>query len=102
MSQYLNSDDLSGMTAMVHQYDRNPGKGESIVTAIAQPDTAWVAAEALSLARTRATSVNVATNPRPVIYAHRDRYRDQNDAASIKAAPTNVSVSPNIPPRTFI
>lgn len=102
MSQYLNSDDLSGLTAMVHQYDRNPGKGESLVTAIAQPDTALVAAEALSLARTRAVSVNVATNPRPVIYAHRDAYRDQNDAASINAAPTNVQVSPNIPPRTFI
>lgn len=102
MSQYLNSDDLSGLTAMVHQFDRNPGRGESIVTALAQPDTALVAAEALSLARARASSVNVATNPRPVIYAHRDSYRDQNDAASITPAPTNVDVTPNIPPQPFI
>ena len=102
MSQYLNSDDLSGMTAQVHQFDRNPGRGESITSAIADPDTAMVAAEALSLANARASSVDVATNPRPVIYAHRDAYRDMMDAASINPAPTNVDVTPNIPPRPFI
>lgn len=75
--------DRPGLTYQVHQYDRNPGRGESLLAAIAQPSTAAVTAENHSLARARATGVTTPHNPRPDVPAHRDRYRDEQDTASI-------------------
>jgi hypothetical protein len=75
--------DRPGMTHQVRQFDRNPGRGETILTAVASPSDSAVQAEADSLTRARATGVDAPRNPRPDVYAHRDYYKEQLEATSI-------------------
>ena len=72
-----------GMTHQVRQFDRNPGRGETILTAVAQPSDLAVHAEEDSLQRARETGVDEPRNPRPDVYAHRDYYKEQQEATSI-------------------
>lgn len=72
-----------GMTHQVRQFDRNPGRGETILTAVATPADLAVEAEEDSLERARATGVSAPRNPRPDVYAHRDYYKQQQEATSI-------------------
>lgn len=72
-----------GMTHQVRQFDRNPGRGETILTAVATPSDTAIEAEEDSLARARATGVDEPSNPRPEVYAHRDYYKEQQEATSI-------------------
>ena len=72
-----------GMTQQIRQFDRNPGRGETILTAVATPSDNAVQAENDSLARARATGINPPRNPRPDVYAHRDYYKEQQEATSI-------------------
>lgn len=83
----------TNLTAQVHQFDRNPGHGESVLTALADPSSAAVAGEAWSLAKTRDPIVldehgdrvrgYVSTpNPAPLLPQNRDAFRDANDSAS--------------------
>jgi hypothetical protein len=72
-----------GMTHQVRQFDRNPGRGETILTAVASPSDHAVQSENDSLTRARATGVAVPRNPRPNVYAHRDYYKEQQEATSI-------------------
>lgn len=73
-----------GLTHLVRQYDRNPGKGESILTATASPSAAAVAAEAASLADAQETGVDVPSTTRAEMTSHNDAYRNFFDATSIK------------------
>ncbi|ACH62117.1 hypothetical protein MYRNA_116 [Mycobacterium phage Myrna] len=83
MSMY----DRPKLTHQIRQFDRNPGKGESILSAVAQPSAAAVVAENNSLQRARETGVDEPRNPRPEVYAHRDYYRNEFDSISIKKRP---------------
>lgn len=82
MSQY----DRPKLTHQIRQFDRNPGRGETILTAVASPSPKALQAENDSLARSNAVS-DVPRNPRPEVYAHRDYYRDENDSRSIHKRP---------------
>ena len=85
----------SGRTHLVRQYDRNPGQGETILSAVATPSTAAVAAEAASLAAIR-DKVNwrnaqgnivktlTPSTARAEMTGHDDAYRDFFDSTSIK------------------
>lgn len=79
--------DRPKLTHQVRQFDRNPGRGETILTAVAQPSAAAVTAENESLQRSRDTGVDVPSNPRPEVFAHRDYYRNEQDSASIFKRP---------------
>lgn len=72
-----------GMTHQVRQFDRNPGRGETILTAVATPSDTAVEAEEDSLDRARATGIDEPANPRPEVYAHRDYYKEMMEATSI-------------------
>lgn len=72
-----------GMTQQIRQFDRNPGRGETILTAVAEPSEQALQAENDSLARAIATGVDEPRNPRPDVYAHRDYYKEQLEATSI-------------------
>jgi len=72
-----------GMTHQIRQFDRNPGRGETILTAVAQPSELALQAENDSLQRARDTGVDEPRNPRPEVYAHRDYYKEQQEATSI-------------------
>ena len=72
-----------GMTHQVRQFDRNPGRGETILTAVATPSETALEAENDSKARAIATGVDEPSNPRPNVYAHRDYYKEQLEATSI-------------------
>lgn len=72
-----------GMTHQVRQFDRNPGRGETILTAVATPSDQALQAENDSLTRARATGVHTPRNPRPNVYAARDYYKEQMEATSI-------------------
>lgn len=69
-------------TAQVHQFDRNPGRGESLLHALADPSPTAVSSEAAVTARQVATGVAHPRNAAPDPYAHRDAVRNANDAAS--------------------
>ena len=72
-----------GMGHQIRQFDRNPGRGESILTAVATPSDTALQAEQDSITRAIATGVDAPRNPRPEVYAHRDYYREQMDSTSI-------------------
>ncbi len=73
-------------TAQVHQFDRNPGRGESILHAIADPPPTAVEAEQAIEEKFRQTADTRGINPAPSAVAHRDAIRDANDTASIGPA----------------
>lgn len=75
--------DRPGMTHQIRQFDRNPGRGESVLTAVANPSDTALEAENDSLDRAIATGVDAPANPRPEVYAHRDYYKEQLEATSI-------------------
>lgn len=75
--------DRPKLTWMVRNYDRNPGRGETILTAVAEPSPDALTAENHSLARARDTGVDAPVNPRPVQPFHRDRYKETLEASSI-------------------
>jgi len=75
--------DRPGMTHQIRQFDRNPGRGETILTAVATPSDLALQAEEDSLDRARDTGVDEPRNPRPDVYAHRDYYKEQQEATSI-------------------
>lgn len=75
--------DRPGATHQVRQFDRNPGRGESILTAVATPSDTALQAENDSLTAARATGVTTPRNPRPDMYAARDYYKEQQEATSI-------------------
>lgn len=79
--------DRPKLTWQTRQFDRNPGRGETILTAVADPSAEALTAENNSLARARATGVAHSMNPRPNVYAHRDYYRNTQDSASIRKRP---------------
>lgn len=79
--------DRPKLTHQVRQFDRNPGRGETILTAVADPSEAALTAENNSLARARDTGVDEPMNPRPEVFAHRDYYRNDQDSASIRKRP---------------
>ena len=79
--------DRPKLTHQVRQFDRNPGQGETILTAVAGPSPKAVQAENDSLQRARETGVDVPSNPRPNECAHRDYYRNTQDSASIRKRP---------------
>ncbi len=72
-----------GQTHQIRQFDRNPGRGETILTAVADPSEKALEAELDSLERARETGVDAPRNPRPEVYAHRDYYKEQLEATSI-------------------
>lgn len=73
-----------GLTHMVRQYDRNPGRGETILTATASPSAKAVQAENNSLAAARATGVANPSTTRAEMTNHHDAYRNFFDSTSIK------------------
>lgn len=75
--------DRPKLTWMVRQFDRNPGRGETILTAVAEPSPEALTAENASLARARATGVDTPGNPRPNQPFHRDHYKDMLEATSV-------------------
>jgi hypothetical protein len=75
--------DRPGMTQQIRQFDRNPGRGETILTAVAEPSDTALQAENDSLALAIASGVDAPRNPRPDVYAHRDYYKEQLEATSI-------------------
>ena len=95
----------------VHQFDRNPGRGESLLHALAVPPATAVSAEtradtlskngyagAESAGVTKrpasgSTYTVAGTNPGPKQNKHVDAYKDQNDTASIQGpgAPTGLT-----------
>lgn len=79
--------DRPKLTHQVRQFDRNPGRGETILTAVATPSAKAVQAENDSLQRARETGVETPSNPRPDVFAHRDYYRNANDSTSIRKRP---------------
>lgn len=79
--------DRPKLTHQIRQFDRNPGRGETILTAVADPSDKALEAENDSLQRARDTGVDTPSNPRPVVFAHRDYYRDTQDSASIHKRP---------------
>lgn len=79
--------DRPKLTHQIRQFDRNPGRGETILTAVANPSPKALEAENESLDRARATGVDVASNPRPEVFAHRDYYRNEQDSRSIRKRP---------------
>lgn len=79
--------DRPKLTHQVRQYDRNPGRGETILTAVATPSAKALQAENDSLQRARETGVDEPSNPRPNAFAHRDYYRNENDSTSIRKRP---------------
>jgi hypothetical protein len=83
MSMY----DLPKLTQQIRQFDRNPGQGETILTAVASPSAAALEAENNSLERAIATGVTHPYNAAPPAYANRDEYRNQQDSASIYKRP---------------
>lgn len=86
--------DRPGLTWQIRQFDRNPGRGETILTAVADPSAAAVTAEDASIAAAQATGVTHPMNPRPDVYANRDYYRDEQDSASIRKR-TDLEDNPN-------
>lgn len=79
--------DRPKLTHQIRQFDRNPGRGETILSAVAQPSPAAVTAENNSLQRARNTGVTHPMNPRPDVFAHRDYIRNENDSHSIQKRP---------------
>lgn len=79
--------DRPKLTHQVRQFDRNPGRGETILTAVATPSPKALQAENDSLQRARNTGHYPPSNPRPDVYAHRDYYRNEQDSHSIKKRP---------------
>lgn len=79
--------DRPNLTAQIRQFDRNPGRGETILTAVANPSAAALESENNSLARARATGVTHPFNVAPPAYAHRDAIRNQSDSNSINKRP---------------
>jgi hypothetical protein len=75
-------DDQFRLADQVHQYDRNPGRGESTLHALAFPPATAVAAVTSSEAKAIATGDTRHLNVAPDPLAHRDAIRDQNDSAS--------------------
>jgi hypothetical protein len=71
------------LTAQVHQFDRNPGRGESILHALFDPPETAVEAEVASEALAIASGVTESINAAPDPLAQRDAIRDANDSASI-------------------
>lgn len=69
-------------TAQVHQFDRNPGRGESILHALADPPPTAVEAEETVEAAHIATGDTRGLNPTQSLLAHRDAIRDAADTAS--------------------
>jgi hypothetical protein len=79
--------DRPNLTHQVRQFDRNPGRGETILTAVANPSEAALEAENNSLDRARATGVDEPFNAAPPAYAHRDAIRNESDSHSIYKRP---------------
>lgn len=79
--------DRPKLTHQVRQYDRNPGRGETILTAVASPSPTALAAENESLQRAIDTGADHPFNAGPPAYAHRDAYRNEMDSASIRKRP---------------
>ena len=79
--------DRPKLTHQVRQFDRNPGRGESILPTVASPSPAAVTAENHSLARARATGVTHEYHVAPERFAHRDEVRNVNDSNSIRKRP---------------
>ena len=79
--------DRPKLTHQVRQFDRNPGRGETILTAVAAPSPAALTAEEESLQRARDTGAVHPFNAAPEAFAHRDKVRDTADSASIKKRP---------------
>jgi hypothetical protein len=78
--------DRPGLTWQIRQFDRNPGRGETLLTAVADPSADALAAEAASQVRTDAVGSTL-PNPRPEVYANRDYYRNMLDSESIFKRP---------------
>lgn len=72
-----------GLTHLVRQYDRNPLTAESYLSALAEPSTQAVNAEAASLADAVATGVETPSTTRAVMTNHHDAYVNFFDATSI-------------------
>jgi hypothetical protein len=84
-----------GLTQMVRQYDRNPGQGETILTATAKPSPKAVLAENNSLAAIRdeiywrnaqgaIIKTLVPSKAREALTSHSDAYLNFFDSTSIK------------------
>lgn len=73
-----------GLTWMVRQYDRNPGKGETILSVTSTPSVKAVEAENDSLAAAQATGVSNPSTTRAELTNHHDAYRNFFDSTSIK------------------
>jgi len=84
-----------GLTQMVRQYDRNPGRFDSILPVTASPSPKAVAAENASLAlaydeinwrnaQGAIVKTLVPSKVREGLTAHVDAYRNTADSASIK------------------
>lgn len=72
-----------GLTHLVRQYP-NPALGGSILSALADPSEAAVAAEEASLDDARATGVSNPSTVRAELTSHNDAYRNFFDATSIQ------------------
>lgn len=84
-----------GLTHLVRQYDRNPGKGETILTAVATPSSAAVTAETASVegakdkvhwrnAQGAIVKTLTPSTQRAELTSHSDAYRNFFDSTSIK------------------
>jgi hypothetical protein len=84
-----------GLTQMVRQYDRNPGRGETLLTVTASPSPKAVAAENASLAlaydevnwrnaQGAIVKTLVPSKLREGLTSHSDAYRNFFDSTSIK------------------
>jgi hypothetical protein len=94
------------LTAQTRQFERNPGHGESVMTALAHPSAAAVAGEAWSLAKihdpivkdghgNRVSGYVAKSNPAPLLPRNRDAFRDENDSAST-VDPNHRPVAPSV------
>jgi hypothetical protein len=72
-----------GLTHLVRQYDRNPLTGESPLSAVSDPSSAAVAAEAASKADAVATGFANPLTTRAEVTNHHDAYVNFFDATSI-------------------
>ena len=72
-----------GLTHMVRQYDRNPGHGETILTAVADPSPAAVEAEEDSLQIARETGSETPLTTRAEMTSNSDAYRNLFDSTTI-------------------
>jgi hypothetical protein len=73
-----------GLTHLVRQYDSNPGRGESYLSAIATPSCAAYYAEYVSDQASHAVGVQNPSTTRAEMTSHADAYVNFFDSTSIQ------------------